>query len=122
MSTRRTPTRKAAPHEANPTEVETFAHGLSEAFLLCRELGHNWKPWTAAIADGGYERVLRCPRCRTERHQLLDSRGHPVSGHYVYADGYQHKGLGRIVGEGREMLRLESVLRTVSKTAMRTAS
>lgn len=100
------------PHYADTGEVEEFAAGLKETFLYCRELGHNWKPYTAASGEGGgFVRTLRCVRCRTRRVQELNSRGAIISNHYEYAEGYQAKGLGRIVGEGRDMLRLESLTR-----------
>ena len=100
------------------SEAASFAAGLSESHLLCRELGHLWAPFTARLADGGgFERVLRCQRCRTERWQLLNSRGGVVTNNYKYAEGYQHKGHGRIVGDGRDALRLESLHRVMDKPA-----
>ena len=98
---------------ADPAEVAVFARDLSNSYLQCRELSHNWKPWTAYAKNGGYERALRCTRCRTERWEVLTSTGAKVSGHYVYPDGYLHEGLGRIVGDGRDALRLESLTRTL---------
>ena len=111
------PARKRTSHLRLMSEVESFAAGLDQSHLLCRELGHLWSPWTAGLTDGGgYVRILRCPRCLTERHQVLDGRAHVVSNVYRYPDGYQHKGLGRIVGEGRDMLRLESITRTLDNS------
>lgn len=79
-------------------------------------MGHNWRPHTAGrFKDGGFERILRCVRCKTERHQNLDSRGTPLSSKYVHPEGYLNKGMGRIVGEGRGILRLESIKRIVNK-------
>lgn len=93
-------------------EVAEFAESLPERFLHCRELGHTWRPFTAGRhRDGGFERVLRCTRCRTRRVQEISSRGMVVSNKYIHPDGYLHKGFGRIVGEGRGLLRLESLKR-----------
>ena len=97
-------------------EVERFAQGLNDKFLACRELGHNWMPRTAVLTkEGYYDRVLRCSRCRTERHQTISRNGEVLSNHYAYREGYQAQGLGRVVGEGRYALRLESIFRTMPK-------
>lgn len=105
--------RRSTPtNEASTEEVASFARGLPAKFLECRELGHMWRPFTVRLADGGgYDRVLRCPRCRTERWQLLSTFGSLVSNHYKYPEGYANAGHGRIVGDGRDVLRLESVTR-----------
>lgn len=97
-------------------DVGTWARELSDAALLCRDVGHYWRPFTASFdkASRSYDRVLRCGRCKTERHQLLDSSGHPVKGHYVYPEGYLAPvGTGRLIGGERDTLRLESVVRLI---------
>lgn len=101
---------------ADRASVEDFAAGLPEKHLLCRELGHNWRPWTAEYvkAQRCYERALRCTRCRAERWQTLSRSGEILSSRYVYPDGYVSHGMGRIVGEGRDALRLESLTRLMS--------
>lgn len=114
----------AAPHETKSTafneyadtdEVIDFAAQLPEKFLHCREMNHNWRPYTAGRhKDGGWERTLRCVRCRTLKTQHLSTNGMLIgSATYVHAEGYLHKGLGRIVGEGRGALRLESLRRAM---------
>lgn len=109
---------KEKPLYADPDEVAAFAEGLPEGFLYCRELGHNWRPHTAGkYKDGGFERTLKCPRCRTEKHQEITSWGVILRVHYTHPDGYLHKGMGRIVGDGRGMMRLESIKRTMAKPA-----
>lgn len=102
------------PNYADAYEVAEFAKDLSMAYLLCRELGHNWRPWTAKAIHGGYERALRCTRCKTERWETLSSTGTKIKGHYVYPENYLHEGLGRIVGDGRDALRLESLSRALA--------
>lgn len=103
----------------NPTatDVAEFAASLSESFLLCREMGHNWRPYTARWDDEHvvYDRIIRCSRCYTERHQTLSPRGHVLSSGYNYPDGYQSHGLGRLDGESRDQIRLESLLRAIDK-------
>jgi hypothetical protein len=104
------------PREAEIADVRDFAESLPERFLYCREMGHNWRPFSAGRhKDGGFERVLRCTRCKTKRFQGIDHRGIIMSSHYEYPDGYTTDGLGRIVGEGRGVLRLESIKRIVAK-------
>jgi len=111
-------TRRKRGGYAGTSEVERFAATLKTAHLECRELGHIWKPYTARFVPDQkcYERTLRCSRCLSERQELLDAWGGKLSNHYRYSDGYQHKGRGRIMGEGRDVLRLESVTRFIDKT------
>ena len=101
---------------ADVGDVQDFAQGLPERFLYCREMGHNWRPFSAGrYKDGGFERILRCSRCRTRRVQEISNRGVILANKYEHPEGYLHKGMGRIVGEGRGVLRLESIKRIVAK-------
>lgn len=112
----RTISEQPEPQGADLDEVREFAQHLPERFLHCREMGHNWRPYSAGRwEDGGFERVIRCTRCKTKRFQGIDSRGLIVSSHYEHPEGYLSNGLGRIVGDGRGALRLESIKRIVSK-------
>jgi hypothetical protein len=96
--------------------VQEWAEGLSDNFLLCRDIGHSWRPFRAAIGVDGYERVMRCQRCRTERSQWLSLAGHVQASSYNYPEGYQApKGTGYLASEQRDGLRLESVLRLIAK-------
>jgi hypothetical protein len=104
------------PHEADIESVREFAEGLPERYLHCREMGHNWRPFSAGrFEDGGFERILRCTRCKTKRMQSIDSHGMVLSSRYEHPKGYLTDGMGRIVGEGRGALRLESIKRIVTK-------
>lgn len=99
-------------------DPDDWTEQLPDKYLLCRDLGHSWRPLNAAwdTSLNHYLRTMRCPRCGTERIQYLSGAGHVLSGHYLYADGYQApKGSGRLTGEHRDHLRLESVLRLVNK-------
>lgn len=104
------------PSGALKSDVQDFAAGLSISHLHCRELGHNWRPWVARW-DGehnAYERALRCTRCKTQRWETIGSTGAKLGAHYKYPDGYTAQpGMGRIVGEGRDALRLESLGRAL---------
>jgi hypothetical protein len=95
---------------------ETFAAGLSEKYLHCRELGHVWAPLTVSWdkAARAYDRRLRCKQCRTVRKQVLDSSGHAIGNSYDYPDGY----LAAHVEKGstsRDIFRLEAVNRWLSR-------
>lgn len=105
------------PTYADPQDVREFAASLPEKFLLCRELQHNWLPFgtPAMFRDGGYQRVLRCNRCKTERHMELDAFGMVIRSYYEHPEGYLAEGLGRIVGESRGVLRLASLTRLIEK-------
>lgn len=96
--------------------VQGWAEELPDSYLLCRDIGHSWRPFRAFVQADGYRRTMRCQRCTTERHQDLSLRGHVLSSSYSYPEGYQApKGTGYLAGEQRDGLRLESILRLVSK-------
>lgn len=99
------------------SEVQVWAEKLSQSFLYCRAFGHNWRPWTAKWIPEQrcFEQIVRCTRCKNQRLQLLDRRGDVVAGHYRYAPGYLHKGLGRLVGEDKGKVRLEALKRQIAK-------
>ena len=101
-----------------PVSPDTFAHGLSDRMLACRELGHVWRPFTVEVIRerrrvGGYLRVMRCSQCKTERHQLLDSFGAVIQNGYHYTAGYLADNVQK--GFSRDTFRLESVTRWLDK-------
>ncbi len=103
---------------AEAKEVADWAGELPDSYLLCRDIGHLWRPFKARWDDdnNSYVRILRCGRCKTEREQGISAAGVVLWSQYDYADGYQApKGTGRLDGEGRGALRLESVLRLIGK-------
>jgi hypothetical protein len=102
--------------------VERFAASLNSKMLACRELHHLWVPWTVEVVHagqgkrarvGGYVRVMRCRQCKSERRQILDSRGHVVANGYRYTDGYLASNVARGVDRSRDAFRLEAVVRFV---------
>ncbi len=105
------------PEYADATTVAEFAETLPEKFLHCRELNHNWRPFDiGSHPDGGFERTLRCVRCKARKVQHLSSSGMLIGGSkMIYPSGYLADGIGRIVGEGRGALRLESIRRITDK-------
>jgi len=104
--------------ETESVPVETFAHDLNDKQLACRELGHVWRPASVEVVRegrslGGYVRTFRCRQCRTERRQILDSRGGIVTNGYVYATGYLAKHV--VGGFSRDVFRLESIHRWLER-------
>lgn len=103
---------------ADAKEVAQWSEGLPDRYLLCRDMGHRWQPFSARWdeKERAYSRVLRCSRCKTDRTQLLAMNGLILSGHYEYPDGYTAPaGTGRIDQMARGALRLESTLRLIQK-------
>jgi hypothetical protein len=97
--------------------AEQFAATLPDKVLHCRELGHVWRPSTVTFDElaRAYDRRLRCTSCRTERIQVLDSRGHVIQNSYKYPDGYLAKDVDR-VGQSRDVYRVEAVVRFLHAT------
>jgi hypothetical protein len=113
-----------ASRHATPAEVQRQAAKWSEDFLECRLYGHHWRPASARFHDTyRYWRIVqRCPRCTSERVAELDSNGHVTSQAIHYADGYLTDGIGRIVGNSRDTLRLATIQRIFDVTKTRKTS
>jgi len=107
---------------ADVEEVKEFAASLPDNYLECREMNHIWKAWTGRYVDGGVLRILRCQRCKAERHQEIALSGAIMSSHYKHPPGYLHEGMGRIAGDGRDALRVESLTRFMTKIAKQSAN
>ena len=89
---------------------------LSVEATVCRDLMHSWRPHTAYETRDrrklvGYERVLKCRTCGTERTDKLNTWGGIVGRTYAYPDGYLVKGVGRFSGEYKDAARLANVKR-----------
>jgi hypothetical protein len=97
---------------ADPADVTALAQQLSENFILCRDFGHTWKI-SSVVRTGrsGFDRNLFCPRCKTNRTQKLGLSGDVLDSSYQYQEGYQFKGMGRMLADGRAALRMESLAR-----------
>lgn len=100
---------------ASRADVKAAAKSLPEEFVSCRDVGHTWRQFRVIRVRGGYNRDLFCPTCKTNRHEFISRTGEKLSTSYTYPDGYQFKGMGRIQGDGRNVLRLESVVRVLDK-------
>src|SRR5262245_38172750 len=58
----------------------------------CRTWGHSWDdfvPHGKRPSDWGQRFSLRCDRCGTERHDVIDSRGELSTRQYKHPDDYR---------------------------------
>lgn len=100
--------------DADYSDVKRQASEWPDEYLECRTYGHDWRP-SRATWNPAYRYYLvtqLCPRCLSERRIDMNDRGHVVNQWIDYAEGYLSKGLGRIVGDGRDALRLATIERT----------
>lgn len=106
-------------------DVSSWAADLPSRFLECRDLGHNWRPLSAYLAELAlsdterltvYEQTMRCSRCRTERFRRLGAATGTILGNgYAYPDGYlSPPNTGRLTSSDRDGLRLEALTRTLT--------
>ena len=116
----RQPAKRSTQHEA-PVEVsvEAAVVHMNVDHLQCRDFGHSWRPFSARWIPkfNQYESQLKCLRCSTVRTRFLSRTGAQISSAYDYADGYQIKGLGRLTGVDRDVIRLHSILAVIDKEA-----
>lgn len=109
------------PRYASREDVEDLAAGMKFEFLLCRDMMHAWQPHDRSIgSDGVIKRTLMCHRCKTQRVQEITMRGGLLSSHYIYPDGYQAKGLGRVAGDAKDAFRIASIMRDGNLVGVRT--
>jgi hypothetical protein len=91
--------------------------GLDQAMLRCRTYGHAWDefyPNNLGLPIYGFRLSLRCARCTTERHDIIDHTGHVGQRRYIYAADYQ---MQRDELPSREQLRLNLFSSVRSKLA-----
>ena len=103
---------KAPPPKKAPSELEHAIHEMDLSYVQCRDFGHSWRPYTARWipGDNAYRSELKCQRCTAIRVRYLSRTGSQVGGQYDYPDGYLVKGMGRLTGTDRDIIRLQSVL------------
>jgi hypothetical protein len=73
---------------------------LDDTYVRCRSYGHAWDEFAPIDLHAplyGWRLSLRCLRCQTERHDNLDFKGRVMSRRYLYADGYQQKGVPKVI-------------------------
>lgn len=86
--------------------------GLRLEYERCRVFGHAWEdfiPSGKRPAGWGSRFSLRCVRCTTERHDVIDALGDLAERQYVYPDDYK---LARDETPTRQSLRLDLLART----------
>jgi hypothetical protein len=97
--------------------LDRYLAGLSADMLLCRDLGHAWKPYTAKWlpVDKCYESKLICSRCETFRFRWLSKTGQLLGTAYTYSDGYLVVGMGRLATSDRDRIRSVSLQRMLTE-------
>lgn len=100
---------------ATPKEVRQAVVKMPETFLRCRDLGHTWLQYRVKRIRGGFERSLFCRSCKTNKHMFISPKGEILASNYVYNDGYQIQGMGRIQAEGKAVMRLEALDRVLAE-------
>lgn len=100
-------------------DVEGTIADMPDRFIQCRDFQHSWRPHGASLDTAArcYDVQLKCTRCKAIRNRIIGLDGEVLRSNYDYPDGYLIKGLGRITGGGRNMLRLESIRRVLPGAA-----
>lgn len=93
--------------------LSNYLETVDSTFLLCRDLGHSWKPLNAARIKDGFTRTLVCSCCGTQRSERLDRYGFVEGKNYTYQDGYRVEGIGRLDAYARGSVRLASITRAI---------
>jgi hypothetical protein len=99
---------------------ESWAQQLDDNKLLCRDLGHSWRPTTAQYDSKQriFTQAFRCARCETLRQRTLSQHGDILAAAYRYSTGYvAPKGSGSLSASARSSLRLISVGRLLQVQA-----
>lgn len=98
-------------------DLDRWADRLPDDYLLCRDLGHVWRSYTARLtSESTYERTMQCERCRTLRHQECSASGAVLGNGYTYEPGYlAPPKTGRLTSGDRDALRLSSLLRVLDQ-------
>lgn len=101
------------PKVASVKDVREAVENITEEHLRCRDLGHVWIQYKVKKVRAGYERSCYCRSCKASKHQFVSVKGEILATSYAYSTGYQFKGIGRVQSEGKSVLRLESLTRTL---------
>lgn len=110
---------------ATEADAEDYLGSAKNQYIYCRTWGHrDMRDYIARpvrMEDNpavSYEVIQRC-KCRVKRVMLLDSRARVVRVNYDYteAPGYLVEGVGRMVGEAKDRLRLHLILPRIQGAA-----
>lgn len=99
-----------------PKGREQALDKLAPEFLLCRDIGHHWRPRTARWfpKERCYRQELGCARCATIRYRELSSTGAILATGYTYQEGYQlPHGIGFLSTTDRDGIRMRSIQRVI---------
>lgn len=97
------------------TTPKKWAQSAPEYVLECRDTGHAWQKLTASRrSGGGFIRKLACPTCGTVKEQQLNKDGYILKTRFFYdAEYLSPKGLGMHTKEGRALIRLTHLRRSI---------
>lgn len=102
---------------ADPAAVQELVQEWPSEYLACRSGNHHWTPYTVEDARTFWLVTEKCPRCTATREWDMS----PVTGEQFgpkrikYPEGFLAQGVGRIGDEGRNMIRLASVVRNAPR-------
>lgn len=108
----------AAPLHAVEAQLKVW----SDQIVMCRAYGHDFKPYSVQPNPKlGYFKVVRLCHCKAEHHSEVSiASGRVFSSwiDYQHTDGYLLEGVGRVIGDGRDRVRLDAILRTFPQQRM----
>lgn len=116
--------------EPSAEEIADWARGLSDGALACRANPGGHQPIYSSVHEETlegtrrtvYVQTYRCRnRCGCTWEQIIDKRtGQQYRLKIIYPKrGYLAPGIGRVVGDKKNIVRLELVLRRLQKQAER---
>lgn len=98
---------------------------LNDDYLLCRTLGHMWRPYSGKeVVEWGYGTPVgfKCSRCGMVRHEVWDALGQVDHRGYDQPPGYSHPKTAR--SEYRQAIlnrKIETVVAAARAARPRTA-
>jgi len=114
----RTPAKRARSTDpVTPVKIQDAVKSMAVEHIQCRDFGHSWRPYSARWMPtfNQYESQLICNRCTTIRTRFMSRTGALLDSKYDYVEGYTVKGMGRLTGHDRDIIRLESILSVLEK-------
>ena len=101
-------------------DVEEWQSQAKVAWIRCRSKGHNMDDHDVKLDEkaNAYIVILRCTRCYTERHEVVNcDTGEVLTSKYdKHPDGYLlPKGTGRIDAQGRGLIRIARLRDTLER-------
>src|SRR5215831_2100720 len=81
-------------------QIDPQLDRVDDSYLRCRSYGHGFEEFAPVDLYPplyGWRLSLRCIRCTTERHDNYDFKGKLMGRRYIYPDGYQQKGVPKVI-------------------------